>query len=333
MGDSNSSGKFKWRYVIGLILMPLVLFLRYGDRESIIHFFSRKSYQETQELMRLMASLPQDEAKSSTVAPTSNAQPPGAQDIAHLNAAMHGAASQQPDDAPKDSYGKPYIIGDLGGVAVNLPASIVRYVEYDDSPGFNPERLRNYQPPTRSYSSPITSFGFTFRNHDRQFLDRNNGALLEAKKQARGAENDWVSVSISAMQPDSNPDWLNNTVKNFARLDPIEPDDPVRFHWVPSGVTVFGLEEYIHPGIDAKTGKPWRMHKMADDYYVARTADGRVQTVIRCSNMNVINLCKHYFYFPSVMKIRINMTYERAVLSQWQQFEESATRLVLGFAK
>ena len=41
-----------------------------------------------------------------------------AEDMGNLARAMHGAASQQPDDAPKDKYGQPYIIGNLGGVPV-----------------------------------------------------------------------------------------------------------------------------------------------------------------------------------------------------------------------
>ena len=56
------------------------------------------------------------------------------EDMGNLVRAMHGAVSQQPDDAPKDKYGQPYIIGNLGGVPVNLPSSVVRLVEYDDSP-------------------------------------------------------------------------------------------------------------------------------------------------------------------------------------------------------
>ena len=40
------------------------------------------------------------------------------EDMGNLARAMHGAANQQPDDAPKDKYGQPYIIGNLGGVPV-----------------------------------------------------------------------------------------------------------------------------------------------------------------------------------------------------------------------
>ena len=100
-----------------------------------------------------------------------------AEDMGNLARAMHGAASQQPDDAPKDKYGQPYIIGNLGGVPVNLPPSIVELVEYDDSPGFDPEKLRTYKPRTRSYQSIIESLGFDFRNHDSVLYDRNDPTL------------------------------------------------------------------------------------------------------------------------------------------------------------
>lgn len=99
--------------------------------------------------------------------------------MGNLARAMHGAANQQPDNAPKDKYGQPYIIGNLGGVPVNLPPSIVELVEYDDSPGFDPEKLRTYDPPTRSYQSIIESLGLDFRNHDSVLYDRNNPTLRQ----------------------------------------------------------------------------------------------------------------------------------------------------------
>ena len=119
--------------------------------------------------------------KATTAAPAQNDQhpSPAASDIAAFSNAMHGAANQQPDNAPKDKYGQPYIIGNLGGVPVNLPPSIVELVEYDDSPGFDPEKLRTYDPPTRSYQSIIESLGLDFRNHDSVLYDRNNPTLRQ----------------------------------------------------------------------------------------------------------------------------------------------------------
>ena len=81
------------------------------------------------------AAQPQATTKDSDKTPS-----PTAADMVALSNAMHGAASQQSDDAPKDQYGEPYIIGTLGGVPVNLPSSVVRFVEYMDSPGWDMEK-------------------------------------------------------------------------------------------------------------------------------------------------------------------------------------------------
>ena len=103
------------------------------------------------------ATAPVATAETATTQPKSTAEDsnktpsPTATDIAALSNAMHGAASQQSDDAPKDQYGEPYIIGTLGGVPVNLPSSVVRFVEYVDSPGWGMDKIRSYNPPIRNY--------------------------------------------------------------------------------------------------------------------------------------------------------------------------------------
>ena len=67
-----------------------------------------------------------------------------AEDMGNLARAMHGAASQQPDDAPKDKYGQPYIIGNLGGVPVNLPSSVVEFTRYDSFPNIE-DMIKRYE--------------------------------------------------------------------------------------------------------------------------------------------------------------------------------------------
>ena len=67
-----------------------------------------------------------------------------AEDMGNLARAMHGAASQQPDNAPKDKYGQPYIIGSLGGVPVNLPSSVVEFTRYDSFPNIE-DMIKRYE--------------------------------------------------------------------------------------------------------------------------------------------------------------------------------------------
>ncbi len=139
--------------------------------------------------------------KATTAAPAQNSQhpTPAASDIAALSNAMHGAANQQPDDAPKDPYGEPYIIGTLGGVPVNLPSSVVRFVEYVDSPGWDMDKIRSYNPPIRNYQSVLKSFDFAFRNSDGALYDENKRDLVKQYRAEQSAGgDDWVRVLISA---------------------------------------------------------------------------------------------------------------------------------------
>lgn len=276
-------------------------------------------------------------AENSTPPPV-NVPAIGAEDIANLAAAMHGAAHQQPSDAPKDKYGKPYILGNLGGMPVNLPASIADLVEYEDSPGWDSQKLRDYRPPVRNYDSVITSFGFEFRNHDRLLYDRKDEAVREAFENAIRADdqqaNDWAHVSItSGSHYGSRENPLDALLANL--LNPEIATDVglvnYRLHErMPKDI--FGLEAYANIGTDPENGRPLREHEDAEDTFVARNAQGKVQSFIRCSNRQVAYPpCRHWFKFPKPVKIRILVEYNRHQLKNWQSIEENTIRLVMGF--
>ena len=148
---------------------------------------------------------PTESNKAQVQTTSSQSNPPPntaltAADTANLARTMGGgAAGIMPDDALKDKYGKPYIIGNLGGVPVNLPPTVVEYVEYNDSPGFDHEVLRNFKPSIRNYDSVLESFGFEFRNRDLQLYDRLNESLYYARKKDRERNTfDWIDVGISS---------------------------------------------------------------------------------------------------------------------------------------
>lgn len=253
------------------------------------------------------------------------------EDMGNLARAMHGAASQQPDDAPKDKYGQPYIIGNLGGVPVNLPSSVVQFVEYDDSPGWDPEKLRAYNPPTRSYQSILESFGLSFRNHDRLLYDDKNDAVRKQFDMDRKKDNDdWIRISVKAgKRYGGNKHWLDNLLQDNLRPDSNWPSPYKR----EEGENYFGLEVYVNYGIEPKTGRPWREHWRAEDVFIARDQEGNVQTYIQCSNRNVPSPpCTHDFYFPSSMKIRVYLTYNRNVLSKWREIQDNAIYIIQNFS-
>lgn len=262
-----------------------------------------------------------------------NSNSPTQEDIANLTRAMSGGAiGIMPDDVPRDKNNRPYIIGDLGGVPVNLPRTVVRFVEYSDSPGFNREALKNFKPSVRSYESMIISFGFEYRLRDGALLDRSDSEIMRAHKRDLQENNDWVKVSIRSGYLYGPLDFLENFYHRATNPDELL-ETPLMSYWVATGEQPFGLALYVHPGNDPQTGKPWREHKDSEDLFVFRDANHRVQTMIRCGNRKVINSCNHYFNFPETMGIWIQVWYRRELLADWKKIEQLAIKSVLSFRK
>ncbi len=255
---------------------------------------------------------------------------PTVADIAALSNAMHGAADQQPDDVPKDQYGEPYIIGTLGGIPVNLPSATVELLEYDDSPGFDIEKARDYHPPQRNYQSVIKSFGFWFRESDAQLYDRNNHKLIDEFNMAEDTpkDNDWVKVSIlSGSGYGTVPYPYDSSLKNDMEY-PSVADIPYNF----TGQQQYGLDLYTVPGVNKNTGILWRESPRAEDIFVKYSAGGHIETYIRCSNNKVPSSpCKHDFIFPDTMKIRVSLYYSRNFLSKWQSIQEKTQKFIISF--
>lgn len=262
------------------------------------------------------------EDSSKTTSPTTA-------DIVALYNAMHGAANQQPDDAPKDQYGEPYIIGNLGGFPVNLPASVVSFVEYDDSPGWDIEKLRNYNPPNRNYNSIIESFSYRLRYTDSSLLDNKSNWHIY-KKESEMSKNPWVLVGISSGSRNykiEHPwdDFLNDDIEQGYRdQSPPYTKDEINTFW--------GLERYFIPGINPQNGIPWRQHMSADDIFVSRDTNGHVNTYIICSNNKVPHPpCEHYFTMSGGLKADVSLLYDRQILSDWSQIQKIVEKSIYNF--
>ena len=242
---------------------------------------------------------------------------------------MHGAAEQQPLDAPKDAYGNPYIIGDLGGYPVNLPSSVVSLLEYDDSPGWDREKLRNYQPPVRNYQSIIDSFSFRVRYRDQTLLDtRKNYA--QYKREREMLPNPWIRVGIASgtRYHQGEHVWDRYIASDFEHG--YSSDSPV--YQRDGDDHEFGLERYIVPGINPANNLPWREKHSADDVFVHRDAAGHVDTYIRCTNNAVPHPpCSHSFSVSGGMKVDVDLLYDRQLLPDWQKIQQAAERAIHGF--
>lgn len=264
------------------------------------------------------------ETKSTSIPPE-----PTIADIVALSNAMHGAVSQQPDDAPKDQYGEPYIIGNLGGFPVNLPASVVSLVEYDDSPGWDMEKLRNYKPPKRTYQSIIDSFSFRLHYRDNILLDDKKN-LMQYKQENSMPNSLWIRVGISSGTRFHKGEYVWDRFLNSDKKRGYSSDSPV--YTLKTTEKYFDLDQYIVPGINEKNGIPWRENKGADDVFVHVDSNGHIDTYIRCSNNQVPQPpCDHYFTVYGKMKVDVSLLYYRPNLHNWKLIQDAVNDAIYGF--
>lgn len=218
-----------------------------------------------------------------------------------------------------------YIIGDLGGVPVNIPRELVRLVEYDDDPDWGENRQGDT--PIRTYQSKISSFGFDIRYTDGVFSEQSN----EYDQQKNLPHSPWVSVGINSSNRYYGAGGINRLAE--ATINPnyeVEPNHI--YERLPK--LQYGLEVYAPPGIDLVTNKPWRENLYAEDIFIRRDAKGEVITYIKCSNRDVPHPpCTHYFDLEPDMKLDVYVSYSHYVLHDWQKIENIAKAPIKGFKK
>ncbi|WP_194713899.1 hypothetical protein [Noviherbaspirillum soli] len=100
----------------------------------------------------------------------------------------------------------------------------------------------------------------------------------------------------------------------------------------PSGEPLHGLTVYVPTGIDPKTQRPYREGLYAEDVFLHRAADGRVDTYINCSNRpHEAAPCSQSFSMEPGMKVEVDVSYRRGLLPQWRQIQNDVSRLVWSF--
>lgn len=263
---------------------------------------------------------------------------PTMSDVRNLAQVTSGAREKINPEIPKDKYGRPaYRIGNLGGVPVHLPQG-VDYLEYSDSPGWNPEAIKNYNPDMRTYDSVIESFGFEFRSTDLTIYDSRDDELYDVKQYDNKYKNggDWIKASVLGGKAYGGVvEALTDTLESATNGFYLEPPYPVphRHYERLEKEDKYGLESFINPGIDPDTNKPWREYEYAEDLFVARDEKGLVKTYITCSNRKNIPYpgCDHLIRFPYHMKIRLQIRYHRKNLKDWKELENNAIKIIESF--
>ncbi|MBE0442439.1 MULTISPECIES: hypothetical protein [Gammaproteobacteria] len=222
------------------------------------------------------------------------------------------------------------VIGDLGGVPVEIPRESVHLLQYNGDPGWGEARVGPI--PERTYESKIFSFGFDIRYTDGTIYDGPNGKMYREYRQQEGLpDSPWVSVGVSSGKMYHGPGGIDRmgggTLRGSSVYDPT-----ATYAKLPE--TQFGLEVYASPGIDPETNTPWRENKYAEDVFIQRDGAGAIITYIKCSNRDVRHPpCIHRFDLEPEMGLDVRVSYSRHVLKDWQQIERVVRKAVLNFRK
>ncbi|OSI12086.1 hypothetical protein [Neisseria canis] len=227
-----------------------------------------------------------------------------------------------PAGYPRDEYKHPYQIGNLGGKPVKLSAFVARLLEYDDSPGWDPEKNRNYKPPIRTYQSIIESFGFDMRYTDGllRHLRKDSDRAYEREHNIPG--NAWVSVTVlsGSRYPVMPAKYLNRLAAHDIPPPRIKLQE-----------RQFGLEVYVLPK-DVDYGQIALRNYNDRDIFVARNQAGNITSYIVCSNRKVQQPpCSHSVVMLEDMKIDLSLSYDRQVLKDWKKIESEAEKAVRSF--
>ncbi|MGP5231397.1 hypothetical protein [Psychrobacter celer] len=222
------------------------------------------------------------------------------------------------------------VIGDLGGVPVEIPADSVRLVEYNGDPDWG-ESFEGAVP-ERTYESKINSFGFDVRYTDGALYDGFVGELAdEYDAQKNLSDSPWVSVGVNSGDRYYGAGGIDRIGKGRINARPNEI--PVYIYKkLPD--SQHGLEVYAPPGTDPKTNTPWREDDYAEDVFIQRDDNGIITTYIKCSNRDVEQPpCRHYFDLEPDMGLDVYVGYSRYVLKDWQQIEQVVRKALLDFRK
>lgn len=228
------------------------------------------------------------------------------------------------EDAQRD-----VVIGDLGGVPVEMQRDSVRLVEYNGDPDWG-ESFEGAVP-ERTYDSKISSFGFDVRYTDGALYDGIVGKYAdEYEAQKNLSDSPWVSVSVHSGDRYHGKGAVNRIGDGTINA---MPDEHPVYTYAKLPNTQFGLKVYTPPGIDPKTNTPWRNARSAKDIFIQRDDNGVITTYIECSNRDVERPpCSHYFDLEPEMGLYVYVGYSRYVLKDWHRIEQVVKEALLGFS-
>ena len=228
----------------------------------------------------------------------------------------------EPPEMAAAKYASRDVVGDLGGVPVNIPRHFANYVEYEGDPGWGEKRKGPR--PQRTHQSKLTSFGYYTRFPD--MAGESSTELIKDKRSYSIHTTPWIDVGITTGNIYPGDGFLDgfsaSMINSSSRYD--------QYKQLPK--TEHGLTVYAAEGIDPKTNKPYREDTYAKDIFLHHDKTSRVDTYISCSNrVGTSQLCRHLFILKPHMHAKISVQYRRTQLPHWQEIQQAVTQQILGF--
>lgn len=228
---------------------------------------------------------------------------------------------------PSGSQNQPQIlIGDLGGMKVNIPAYYVDLMEYDGDPGWSGKR--NDPSPVRTYQSRMASFGVQVRYPDMAGLS--SQAMWIDRDKYKAADTPWISLTILSGPNYPGDGFLDRLARGVV--------DGIRTDWSDDfkkqDEKQLGLDLYVLQGMSPTGDMPAReVPATGDDRYIHHTEDGRIKTYIKCQNAKYSAvLCQQSFSMEGDgLHVEVRILYRRTMLEHWEDIQEKARRLILSW--
>lgn len=217
-------------------------------------------------------------------------------------------------------YSANEVVGDLGGMPVTIPSYFANFAEYEGDPGWGEKRKGPR--PERNHQSKLVSFGFEVRFPDMAGL---SGRELYKNRDGFNIHNTpWLNVKITTGAYFGDGFYLEVHLKRLIEKSV--------FQFEKQTLQPYGLDVYTPVGVDPNTRQAFKIHYDDQDVFVKYSPEGKVATLIRCSNVkHAAAPCEQSFSLPRPLKAWVDIQYRRGLLPEWQQIQTSVTALIMGF--
>lgn len=228
---------------------------------------------------------------------------------------------------PKTTKSKGKVIGDLGGVTVEIPRKYARFLEYNNEPHFMEKGpIKNIMP---TYQSKIRNLGFSVL-----FPEMSAVPILRKEKKNIYTSME-LRVGVNAGENYGVEGYLNR--KKDYYLTPPFPCFSKCFNYHKLPEDTHGLTGYTPTGtgvdVEQRAINSGRGTDMRDrNIYFLKNNTGDLTTFIQCSNsLHAVAPCQQSFSLSPKMKARIKVSYRIGLLPHWQEIQQSISNLLYSF--